>query len=141
MELVLYKGVKGAGGVAVFVVVAAALLKDIGNLLIGAALAGADLPNALEQLVEVIFSEGTAVFQHFVVEHKALLDVLPQRLGRPLAEPGGLLGVHPVAHGDDGVQIVVLQLPADFPISLFANHREFLGSCLRGQFFLCIDVF
>ena len=141
VELVLDEGVEGPGGLAVFIIVIATLLEHIGDLLIGPALAGPDLPDALQQLVEVVPAEGAAVFQHLIVEDEALLDVFLQRFGGPLAEPGGLLGVHPIAHGDDGVQVVVLQGAADLPGALLTNHRDFLGSCLRRQLLLSVDVF
>ena len=49
-----------------------------------------------------------ALFQPFVIQHEALDDELPQRLRRPDAEPRGLVAVDPVAHRDDGIQVVVL---------------------------------
>ena len=109
------EGVEGLGGVAVFVIVVAALLKDVRDLLIGPALAGPDLPDTLQQLVEIVPAEGAAVLHQLVVEDEALLDVLFQRFGSPLAEAGGLFGVDPVAHCNDGVQVVVVQGAADLP--------------------------
>ena len=140
VQLVLYEGIEGFCGLAVLVVVIAALFKHIGDLLIGSALAGPDLPDALQQFVEVVPAKGLAVFQHIVIEDKALGDVLFQCLGRPLAEPSGLLGVHPVAHGDDGVQVVVLQGTAHPPGALLLNCFHFGNGCVSGEFLLLVDI-
>ena len=125
MQLVLHEGIKGFCGLTVFVVVIAALLEHVGDLLIGSALAGADLPDALQQLIEVILAEGAAILHHFVVEDEALLDVLFERFRRPLTEAGGLFGVDPVAHGNDGVEIVVLGL---IVLPICGSCRDFLGN-------------
>jgi len=37
-------------------------------------------------------------------------------------EPDGLFGVNPVAHGDKGVKIVVIQVTLDLPGALLANY-------------------
>jgi hypothetical protein len=44
------------------------------------------------------------------VEHEALDDVLAQGLGRPDAELGGLVAVHPVADRNDRVEVMELGL-------------------------------
>ena len=50
MQLVLYEGIEGLCRLTIFVVIIAALLEDIGYFLIGAALAGANFPDALQHL-------------------------------------------------------------------------------------------
>jgi len=95
---------------------------DIGDLLIKSPLAGPDFPNPLQQFVKIILAEDPfALFEPFIVEHKPLDDELPQRLRGPNAEARGLIAVHPVAHGDDGVEVVVAGLVV-FPVS---------GSCFQ----------
>ena len=110
VQLVLHEGIKILGRLTILVIVIAALLKHIGNLLVGAALAGADLADALEQFIKVVPTKGLTVFEHIIVEYKAFLDVLFERLGCPLAKAGGFLGVDPIAHGDNGIKIVVIHL-------------------------------
>ena len=141
MELVLHEGVERFRGLAVFIIVVAALLKHIGNFLVSPALAGPDLPDALQQFIKVIFAKWPTILHQFIVEDKALLDVLFQGLGGPLAEVGGLFGVDPVAYGDDGVEIVMVNAAPHFAAALLANYREFLGSCRLLQFTVRIDVF
>ena len=58
-----------------------------------------------------------------------------------MAEVGGLFGVDPVAYGDDGVEIVMVNAAPHFAAALLANYREFLGSCRLLQFTVRIDVF
>ena len=135
MQLVLHEGVEGLCRLAVFVVIIAALLEDIGYFLIGAALAGANLADALQQLAEVILAERAAIFHQVIVEDKALLDVLFQRLRRPLAEARGLLGVHTIADRDDGVEVIEIGgLRRKFGNSEFSHAGRFV------QFFLFEDV-
>ena len=62
MELILHKRIEGLCRLTIFVVIIAALLEDIRDFLIGPALAGTDLPDALQQLVKVVLTERTAVF-------------------------------------------------------------------------------
>jgi hypothetical protein len=81
---------------------------DVGDLLINAALAGADFPYALEQFVEIVLAEGVfALLEPLVVHDESLDDELAQGFGGPDAELGGLVAVDPVADSDDGVEVVV----------------------------------
>ena len=135
MQLVLYEGIEGLCRLTIFVVIIAALLEDIGYFLIGAALAGANFPDALQQLVKVVLAEGAAVLHQLVVEDEALLNVLLQRLRRPLAEACGLLGVHAVTHGDDGVEVIKIGgLRRKF------GNSEFSHTGVFDQFLLLEDV-
>jgi len=54
------------------------MFKDVGDLLIGAALTGADLANLLKKFVEVVLTKAAAILQHLVVDDKALHDELPE---------------------------------------------------------------
>ena len=51
---------------------------------------------------------GAVVFQALVIHRKALDGELLNDAGSPLAELDGTLGVHLVADGDDGGEVVVL---------------------------------
>ena len=76
-------------------------------------LAGADVADALQHLVEIVGDAGTGngrVFQPLVVHGETLDDVLLQPLGGPDAEAGGNVAFDPVADRDDHVQIVIIEL-------------------------------
>ena len=66
--------------------------------------------------------------QPVFVETVTLGQVFAQHAGGPLAEAGGAGGVDPVAHRDDGLQVVVPEPPLDLAFALLTNYREFLGS-------------
>ena len=135
MQLVLYEGIEGLCRLTIFVVIVAALLEDIRDFLIGAAFTGANLPDALQQFVEVILAERTAVLHQLVIQHKALLDVLFERLRRPLAEACGLLGIHAVTDRNDGIEVIKIGgLRRKFGNSEFSHAGCFV------QFFLIEDV-
>ena len=109
MQFVLHRGKECLRDVGVGTVIHRGRV-NVCNLLVEIPLAGPDFPDALQQFVEVILAEDLlALFQPFVIQHEALDDELPQRLRRPDAEPRGLVAVDPVAHRDDGIQVVVLQ--------------------------------
>lgn len=65
-----------------------------------ASLAGGELADPFEQLVEVVLAETLVRLQAFVVEHEAFDDELAQGVGGPDAEAGGRGTVHAVADGD-----------------------------------------
>jgi hypothetical protein len=46
----------------------------------------------------------------------------------PVTAPGGLCTVHPVSHGNDGIQIVELNLPANLPDAFCLNSPSFSES-------------
>ncbi len=78
------------------------------------------------QLVEVILAEDLfTLLQTFVIQNEALDDELPQRLRRPDAELRGLMTVHPVADGDDGIEVVELQLACDLTSTFGSNYFHF----------------
>ena len=108
VQLVLHRLEEGLRDLGVLVVVDAALLVDVGDLEVEAALAGADLADALEQLVEVVLAEARALLEPLVVQHESLDDELLQRLRRPDAELRGLTTVDPVPDRDDRVEVVEL---------------------------------
>jgi len=81
---------------------------DVGDLLIKVPLGQADLPDFLQQPLEVILAEERAVLHALPVHHIAPERVIPQDARGPLPESRGALGIHPVAHRDDRIQVVVL---------------------------------
>ena len=61
--------------------------------------------------------------------------------GGPLAKLGAFAGVVPVSHGDNGVQVVMFDLPAYLPLAFPLNYRVILGICPGGELTLFVDVF
>jgi hypothetical protein len=125
VQLVLHRLEERLRRLGLLVVVDAALLVDVGDLQVEPPLAGADLPDPLEQLVEVVLAEALVQLEPLVVEDEALDDELAQRLGRPDAELGGLRAVDPVADRDDRVEVVELDLAPNLAISLALNSPNF----------------
>jgi hypothetical protein len=121
VQLVLHGLEERLRRLGVLVVVDAALLVDVGDLEVEAPLAGADLADSLEQLVEVVLAEALVQLQPLVVEDEPLDDELAQGLGRPDAELRGLRAVDPVADRDDRVEVVELDLAPDLAASLALN--------------------
>lgn len=80
---------------------------DVGDLLVEAALAGADFANLGEEVVEVGLVEEGSFFQSLFVEHVAAQGEVAQDADGPLAKLGGAGGIHAETDGDDGVEIVV----------------------------------
>ena len=64
----------------------------------------------------------TAFGQSALVHGEAAHQMFPQGAGGPLAEAHAPLGIDPVAHGDDGVQIVVPDVASDLSFSLRPNY-------------------
>lgn len=60
-------------------------------------------------------------FQALLVQGVPLHQIVFQALGGPLAELDGALGTHPVAHGDNGIQVVMLEIALDLPFALGSN--------------------
>ena len=59
-------------------------------------------------MVEVVLIEDLPVDQAVLVQHVTLLGESVQHPGGPLAKLSGPLGVHPVAHSDDGGERIEL---------------------------------
>jgi hypothetical protein len=60
---------------------------------------------------------------------------------RPAAELSSALRPHRVNHGQDGVEVVVLDLPIDFARSFPASYPEFPDSCLLFDLPSLVNVF
>lgn len=115
---------------------------EISDFLVEPPLAGADFPDALQQFVEIVPAEHLfALLQTFIIQHEALGDELAQCSRGPDAELGGLVAVHPVADGDDGVEVVELHLAGNRPATFGPSYFHFGNSCFAAQFTRLEDVF
>ena len=94
---------------------------NVGNLLIKAPLRQADLPDLLQQALEVIFAEERAVLHAFPIHHIPTERVVPQDSRGPLPEGRGTLGIHAVAHRDDRIQIVMQDTALNLAFSFGLN--------------------
>lgn len=96
--------------------------EDVAHPQVHPPFAGADVADALEQLVEVVGHAWPGrVLQPFVVQHEALDQVLLETGGRPLTELRAARAADAIADGEDDRQAVVLKLAADLPPALLAN--------------------
>jgi hypothetical protein len=118
-QLVLDRGEEGPGRVRRAVVVDAAGGEHVAHLLVEALLGRPDVPDAVEQLVEVVGCAG--ILEPAVVEHEALDEVLAQDGGRPLPEVHGVRAGDAVADGEHHVQVVDLDLTPDGSRALLLN--------------------
>lgn len=118
--------------------VVAAEGEEVAHLLVETLLRGADLPDAGEQLVEVV--PAARVLQPLIVHEEAFHQKLPQMGGRPLAELGATRGADPVTDGEDEVEIVEQCAALHLTAALSLNCQGFLDSCRRSQFALVKDV-
>jgi len=117
--------------------------EDLAHPQVHAPFAGTYVADAFKQFIEVVGDAGTfdrGILQPLVVHGESLHQVLAQALRCPLAELGTAGRPHPVAHGQDGLQTVVVQCPADLAIPLGLNYPEFPDSSFRFALLLVIDV-
>ncbi len=117
--------------------------KDLLDPQVHPALAGTDVANPLQQLVEVIGNAGPLdgrVLEPLVVHRESLDQVLPQPLRRPAAELRTARRAYSVADGQNCIQAVMLDQAANLAVSLTANYPEFPDSCLRVQLTFLQDV-
>ena len=82
-------------------------------------LAGANIADAAEQFFPVVAA--AQVFQAGIVHGEAFLQVLAQAFGGPDAELGAAPRFDPIAHSNDGFQVVVTQRAADLSFALLPN--------------------
>ena len=75
VHLVLAAGEEVPSRLRVRVIVVADLAEQVGDLLPEPTLAGADVADAVEQFLEIVVSERSAVLEHVVVEGESLDDV------------------------------------------------------------------
>ncbi len=110
VQLVLHGGEEALGGGGGRVVVERGGV-DVGDLLVELALGKADLPDLFQlALEELVVEDAAAVFEALHIHGPALDGVLLDDLVGPLAELHGALVLDLEADGDDGLQVVVLDL-------------------------------
>src|SRR5690554_581224 len=88
------------------------------------------------QQVNGLLKLDAALRQAALIEGVALNQVILEHLGSPFAKLHATLGFHPVADGDDHVQIVVINFPLNLALALLANYPEFPDSWFSLQFTL-----
>ena len=121
MELVLDGRVEGLRDLGLGVVINAGGV-DVRDLLVKAALGGPDVPDTLDELIEVILTQRQAFLQAPVVQDEPFDQILLQPGGGPLPKPGALAGAHPVTHGENSREIVVIYSATDLPCALGLNY-------------------
>lgn len=104
--------------------------EDFPDPLVHPRLAGADVPDALQQLVEMVGRTGVAL-EPLVVQHEPLDQVLGQPGGGPLPELGAAGGANAIADGQDGFQAVVVHVAAHAASAFDLNYSEFPKSSFR----------
>lgn len=111
------------------------------DLLVEAPLGRPDVADPLEQLVEVVGVARTwRVLQPLVVHREALDEELRQARVGPLAELRAAGAADAEADGEDGVEVVVLDLAGDGTLTLGSNYSMASNSCLRRQLPLGVDL-
>ena len=99
---------------------------DVGYLLPDTPFAGTDGANPFEQFAEIVGAENRLrLFEAFVVHHKTFAEILLQHAGCPLAESRGTKRVHPVTHGNNGIERVKLR---KIVLAIGGSCRDFLGN-------------
>lgn len=78
----------------------------ISDLLVEAALAGADILQAFGQLIKII-ATFSRILQSFIIQRKAFDDVFLEFLTCPLAKPHPYLASDPVTQGKHHIQVVM----------------------------------
>lgn len=137
-QQVLYGGEENLRRLVALVVVAAQG-KQVAHLLVEALLRGTDVPDARQHFIEVVRA-AIRVLQTLVVQHEALEQILLEHRGRPAAELHPARRAHPVAHGQDGVEVVERDRTLHLARTFDLNYRGILGSCLATQLPIFKDV-
>src|SRR5699024_12766609 len=75
------------------------------------------------------------------VEAVALGQLLAQHPRGPLTEGRGAARIDAITHGDDGIEVVMLQPTPDITLAVLANYRVFLDNCRRFEFIGLEEVF
>src|SRR5205823_6230140 len=104
-------------------------------------LAGANVANPLQQLIEIVRDARTErILQPLVVHGEALHQVFAKAGGSPLAELRSPRTADAVADSENGFQTVVIDLAFDGTGALQTNYPEFPDSCPAVQLALIEDV-
>src|ERR1017187_4715992 len=86
-----------------------------------------DIPHA--KIVGNVRSRGWRILQPPIVHGGTLHQIVSQPLGRPAAKLRAAFRSHPVTHGQDGIEIVVLDRALHAAHALPSNYSEFPDSC------------
>ncbi len=122
VHLVLHGGKEGLRGLRVGRIIHTGGV-DIEHLLVEAALRGADVADALQQFVEVIFLPlAWRVFEPLVIHGEPLHQILAQPGRGPLAELRASVTADAEADCENGGQIVVQNGPGNLPFALGSNY-------------------
>lgn len=92
---------------------------DVRHLLVEVPLGSPDVPDALQQFLEVA---GSPFLQSLIIDGKAFLYVLMQSLCRPTTESRGHWRLDSIADCYDNVEIVVIYVAFDLSVAFFANY-------------------
>lgn len=142
VELVLHHGIKLTGYRGIPVILQTAFGKNICNLLPDTAFTGPDGADPLQKFAEIVFAESRPpLLKTFIIHGKAFDHVFLKNAGGPDAELGGPPGIHPISHGDDGVEVIEFVFSSDLPGTFCLNYREILGSSIFIQFAVRNDIF
>ena len=120
MHLVLHRLEKHLGQLRIAVVVDAGGV-DVGDLLVEEPLAGANVPDARQQFVEIVLPQRPSGLDALVVEREPLDQQLAEPCRGPLAELGAAQRADPVANGQNHLQVVVLEAALDLPVPLLVE--------------------
>ena len=107
VHLVLHRGIEAFGGGRGTIIVNGGGVQ-VGDLLIELALAGADLPDALQLFLKVFVGQIGALLEPFIVHDPAANGVLRCNLIDPLAELDGALGIDLEADRNDHLKRVMV---------------------------------
>jgi hypothetical protein len=78
--------------------------------------------DAGEKLFEIVLPDCPASLDSFIIEDKALDQQLAKLLGCPLAELRATAGADAVTNREDGVEVVVVNEPANLPRAFRLNY-------------------
>ena len=97
--------------------------------------------NSGQQMFEIILADEQAVFHALLVNHIPTDGKLTKDVRTPLTELGSTDGVHPIAHGDDGIEVVGLSLiffPSAAVVSILEITEFSINSPSSNIFFRCL---
>jgi len=85
-------------------------LQECEICLVKPAFAESDLPDFFQQPFKIVFPKKRTVFHAFPVKHIALNRKFSQHAGCPLSKLSGPFGIDPVAHGNNGIDVIEIRI-------------------------------
>ena len=134
MQFVLNRFKELLGNFSILAVINVALLVDVGYCKVKTPFTCPYLPDTFQEFIKVIFAKTLALFEPFIIQYKAFDNELPKGFGSPNPELGCLKAVYTLANGNNGIEIIKVQIPAHVPVALFLNYSNFSSSCCFLQF-------